>query len=267
MRPGTVVLFIACTIPVAATAQVLTPWGDPAPRAISLAVFRPAFDGGGTTALSTVNQLGLRWSHGARVYVLEIPFVVAKADGAVSGATFVGNPFIGIASSPTANATVEAGVRLPIAKADNAAAGFAQQVGFFGDVLDFEAYGDHIASVRGSVAFRDSTSDHIVVRLALRPTLVIPTGNTSATSELYFDYAVQAGYETDHLRIGAALNGRALITESNIDIGARTLHQGSLGAGVVLGRWRPGVEVRVPLDQDLKDLLDLSVGMKLEVTF
>lgn len=63
------------------SAQVLQPWGEPAARSVSLDVLRPAFDGGGTTALTTVNQLGFRWAVGSLVLIAEAPFVNAKVDG------------------------------------------------------------------------------------------------------------------------------------------------------------------------------------------
>ena len=48
-------------------AQVLQPWRELAPRGVSLALLRPSFDGGGTSALTTINEVGVRWSIGSFV--------------------------------------------------------------------------------------------------------------------------------------------------------------------------------------------------------
>jgi hypothetical protein len=136
-----------------------------------------------------------------------------------------------------------------------------------GDFVDFEAYVEDIWTIRGTLGYRHRAPNHVAVRVALRPTLMSPTGDNTGDSELFLDYGVQVGYESDQVRVGAAFNGRAWVTESDLDFGERTVHEFGLGAAMTFGRFRPGLLLRVPLDRDVTELVNPSLGAKLELTF
>ena len=248
-------------------AQVLQPWRELAPRGVSLAVLRPSFDGGGTSALTTINEVGLRWSVGRVVLVGDLPFVNAKVDGTPSGALVIGNPFVGVASSPTSTFIGEFGVRIPITSTATLERGFAAFVGFLGDFMDLEAYTEDLLTIRGTAGYRYRTPNHYGLRVAFRPTFVVPVGNTSGDSELFLDYGVQGGYESERASFGVVFNGRGLLTESGGSIGERTVHEMGVAGSMTFGQFRPGVIFRVPLDSDLSQSLNYSVGVRLEVVF
>jgi hypothetical protein len=251
----------------AGSAQVLQPWSEPAIKSISLDALRPAFEGGGTSTLTTVDQLSFRWPVGAMVLTAELPFVNAKVDGAPSGALLIGNPFLGASTAPTASFIGDFGVRIPIVSASTPERGFAQAVGVLADFMDLEAYGEDLLSIRATAGYRYRAPSHLGMRVALRPTLVKPVGSSSgADSELFLDYGVQGGYETARASFGITFTGRALLTEPG-SIGERTVHDLALGGSMTFGQFRPGVLVRVPLESDIGDLLKYSVGLKLEVVF
>ncbi len=250
-----------------AQGQALQPWSELAPRGVSLAVLRPAFDGGGTSALTTINEIGVRWALGSVVLVGELPFVNAKADGASSGALLIGNPFLGVASPPTSSFIGELGVRVPVASASTAERQLAQFVGFIGDFMDLEAYGEDLLTIRGTAGYRYRSPSHFGMRVAVRPTFVAPVGSGSGDSELFLDYGIQGGYETKRASVGMVFNGRALVTEPGGSIGERTVHELGLGGSMTFGRVRPGVIVRLPLDRDLTQALNYSVGVRLESRF
>jgi hypothetical protein len=50
-------------------------------------------------------------------------------------------------------------------------------------------------------------------------------------------------------------------------IGNNQVHELGLGGSMTFGRFRPGVIVRLPLDDDLSQALNYSVGVRLEVVF
>lgn len=250
-----------------AAAQVLQPWGDLAPRSVYLDIFRPAFDGGGTTTLTTINQLGVRWALGSIVLEGELPIVMAKAEGAPSGGTLIGNPFLGVATLPTSSFIGELGVRLPIASASTPEKTVAELVGILGDIADFDAYAEDILTIRGTIGYRSLRPDHLALRAALRPTLMSPTGSSTGSSELFLDYGFQLGYETARYTAGAMFNGRAILTESGLSLGERTLHEIGIGGSLIAGQWRPGLILRLPLDKDMSDTMQPSLGLKVEVTF
>jgi len=267
-RPFALILAAVCGGSVGPLgAQVLQPWRELAPRGVSLAVLRPSFDGGGTSALTTINEIGLRWTIGRAVLVGDLPFVNAKVDGASSGALVIGNPFLGIASSPTSTFIGEFGVRVPIASVSTLERGIASSVGILGDFMDLEAYTEDVLTIRGTAGYRYRTPSHYGLRVAFRPTYLVPVGNNSGDSELFLDYGIQGGYESERASFGMVFNGRALITESGGSIGERTVHEMGVGGSMTFGQFRPGVIIRVPLDSDLSQSLNYSVGVRLEVAF
>lgn len=248
-------------------AQVLQPWRELAPRGVSLALLRPSFDGGGTSTLTTINEVGVRWSIGSLVLVGDLPFVNAKVDGASSGALLIGNPFLGIASDPAAKFIGEFGVRLPVASISSLERSYAAFVGLIGDFMDLEAYTEDLLTIRGTVGYRYRSPSNYGLRVAVRPAYMVPVGSASGDGELFLDYGIQGGYESERASYGIVFNGRALVTESGGSIGDRTVHEMGVGGSMTFGQFRPGVIIRVPVDSDLSQALNYSVGVRLELVF
>jgi hypothetical protein len=59
--------------------------------------------------------------------------------------------------------------------------------------------------------------------------------------------------------------GRANLSAEDADYGERSVHQLGFAASAGLGNVRPGVHIRLPLDDDLKDALDFVIGFSLGV--
>ena len=245
-------------------AQVFQPWGALVDRSVSLDLLRPSFDRGGTSALTTINQLGFRWSVGTIVLVAEAPFVNAKADGASSGALLIGNPFLGVATRASSSFIGEFGIRPPIASVSSPERFLAAGVGVLGDFADFEAYGDDLLTIRATAGRRFLSPQHYGLRMAVRPALVAPTSGGDA--ELFLDYGIQGGYETERASLGLVFSGRAILTEPG-SVGERTAHEHGIGGTMTFGRLRPGALIRLPLDADLSKVLNYSLGLRLEYTF
>jgi hypothetical protein len=246
-------------------AQVFQPWGSLADRSVSLDLLRPSFDGGGTSTLTTINQLGFRWAVGKIVLVAEAPFVNAKLDGASSGALLIGNPFLGVATRASSSFIGEFGVRPPLASVSSPERAFASVVGLIGDFADFEAYAEDVLTIRATAGYHFLSPQHYGLRMALRPALMAPTGG--GDTELFLDYAIQGGYETERASVGMVFSGRGLVTEPGLSIGERTTHELGLGGTMTFGRFRPAAIIRVPLDSDLSTALNYVLGLRLEYTF
>ena len=248
-------------------AQVLQPWRELAPRGVSLALLRPSFDGGGTSALTTINEVGVRWPIGSLVLVGDLPFVNAKIDGVSSGALVIGNPFLGIATDPAVKFIGEFGMRLPVTSISTVERGFTAFVGLIGDFMDAEAYAEDVLTIRGTVGYRHRSPSNYGLRVAFRPTYLVPVGNATGDGELFLDYGIQGGYESERASFGIVFNGRGLVTQSGGSIGERTVHEMGVGGSMTFGQFRPGVIMRIPVDSDLSQSLNYSVGVRLEVVF
>jgi hypothetical protein len=106
-----------------------------------------------------------------------------------------------------------------------------------------------------------------VVRLRGGPSLLINTDKDrfEDATELFIGYSAQLGYESEMVSIMGGFTGRANLTEEDADYGERSVHQLGFMASVGLGNVRPGIHLRLPLDEDLKDTFDFVLGFHLGV--
>lgn len=249
---------LALAPPISAAAQSI--WLEPHDdRALQLEILKPELDGGDLTFASSVFFVSLRLSAGdVTTLVAELPIAYAEEEGFGESDATVGSPYLGAEFELSeSQAFVELGVRLPLTKA-----GLAATVGAFSDIVDrFEAFLDDIVSIHAGLNFRQAYDSGLSVRLRGAPALLVPTEGGDA--ELFVLYSAQAWYTVDKTSLGGGVSGRILTTESDVDLGERTLHQLALAASVELGRYRPGVQLRLPLDEDLRGFVDLVVGLSL----
>jgi len=132
-----------------------------------------------------------------------------------------------------------------------------------------QAFLPDILSFHAGANYRYRSPDGFALRLRFCPLIWIGTGDRSSIDpELFVLYAAQAGYEGEMVAVGGGLSGRYLLTaEGESTLGSRTMHQFGLYANFDLGGWGPGIQARLPLDDDLQDVTDpvfsLSVSWKL----
>jgi hypothetical protein len=120
-------------------------------------------------------------------------------------------------------------------------------VGQTADLVDrWEAFQPDILSIHGAVNYRSRTTPGLGLRLRLAPVLWIDTGDALSK-----------------VSAGAGFSGRLLATEGDLDFGERTFHQLGMFANLLLGRFQPGAQLRIPLDEDLSDLINPSVSLSL----
>ncbi|UCC49860.1 MAG: hypothetical protein JSV41_06815 [Gemmatimonadota bacterium] len=136
------------------------------------------------------------------------------------------------------------------------------------DFVDrWEAFWHEILSLHSAFNYRYSGPTGLVLGFRLAPVLWMDTGDALRDDvELFALYGAHAGYEVANFAVRGGFSGRAHITEEDYDnLGERTWHQFVLAASYGLGRWWPGVQIRVPLDEDLSDAIDLVFGLSLAV--
>ena len=175
----------------------------------------------------------------------------------------LGNPYFGIElhgnNSPLYG---EIGVRLPLAPDtdENEAA----IVGLFTELVDrAEAFISDAIPISGAINYRHKNPTGFVLRLRGGSALWIETGEGDET-ELFLLYSVQAGYESSKFNFIGGFTGRWWLNEDG-DFGERTFHQLGLAANVAFGVARPGISFRVPLDEDMTDILDIVYGLTLSL--
>ena len=259
-------LAAASAWPAAAAAQ--SPWVErPAEPAITLEAIKARPDGGGLTFPSSAWFLsGSVPVAEAATFVVELPLAYGALDGGRFGGGesdfSIGDPYLGaILGAPGSDLTGELGVRVPLASEDN----LGSAVGILSDPVDrMEAFLPKVVSFSGTLNYGHTTPEGFAVGLRLGPRVWLRTeSDFQDTAELFAVYGLQAGYRGERGRLMVGLDGRAIITESDLSLGERTLHELAVGGALRLGRVEPGLVVRLPLDQDLSELIDYGVELQM----
>lgn len=248
------------------SAEAQSLWLDPrVQQGVSLELLKPNFDGPDQTALTTSAVfVSFRARAGANLSVVgELPLARYAPKSGFFGTSqnTVGNPYLGLETKAAkAPVTFEFGARLPLASDQKDE---ANPIGVFSDIDRWEAFLPKYAPVTANVTYRYTAPSGFTVKLRAGPSVWINTDNQD--SEMLAAYSLLLGYQSSAVALSGGLTGRAIITESNMSFGERTLHQ--LGAAVTVGSGavRPGVQLRLPLDQDMTDILDYVVTLHVSV--
>lgn len=250
-------------------------WTDQsAGRVLSLETLKPVKDN--TTFITSTVYLSVRWPLAEGLTLAaEVPFTHAglsfKNPPFDSTANKFGNPYLGLEfGSRAAPLFFETGVRAPLVGSED----FATFIGLISDADRLEAFVPDALSLLGLVNIqplepRDRAP--LFLRLRFGPSLLVNLGDGELTllaegneTELYFLYSAQASARLNKLHLEAGFTGRLVVTESG-DFARRTFLQLGLAARLNLRHLRPGVHVRIPLEDDLKEVVDLIVGAHLSL--
>jgi hypothetical protein len=271
MRRILLVLFV---LAVAAPASAQSIWLDREHRpSIMAEQFFPSFDGADsgfptwTWFLTGKLPLG---DEGTSV-VLELPY----AHGEFGDEPFtdsegsIGNPYVGLEYRPHPTGLIlEAGGRLPLAS-DEKFIPFI--VGYYTDVERQEAFVPDQIPLRIGFHYHHAPSDAgtpISWDLRLVPSVWIVTDDEDGLleeSEFFFGYGGLVRYEGETARVGGGITGRWNATNDNADFGEASVHQLDLGADFLRGSVRPGIQVKLPLDDGLSNFVDVSWGFTVTV--
>lgn len=177
--------------------------------------------------------------------------------------TGIGNPYVGLEIQGENEAFfTEIGARAPLAPESN----LASTIGFLTDFIDRgEAFLPDILSVIAVQNYLYRAPAGFIMRLRGGPSFWIYTGreNIDEEVELLLLYSAQVGYASNNFSLMGGLSGRMIVSEGDLNISERTLHQFGTFASIDLGRVRPGVQFRAPLDEGFKDFLDFAFGVNL----
>lgn len=259
------VVFLAVTlalIPSAARAQSL--W---APRveggAVQVEIFRPTFDADVDLSLATS-----LWFLTARIPLsekalleLDLPFSHLGIDDGASYST-IGNPHLGIELRDVeSGASLQFSARLPLVDETEAP---AILMGTVSDISRWEAWAVDIFPVGLLGRFERTDDRGFGVRIDAGPTIWFATGDRQDTEFLAI-YAFQGLYANEDVQVGLGLHGRAILSDDDFDVGESTLHE--IGASFALraGRAWPGLQVRLPIDDNLGEVVDYTLGLQVTV--
>lgn len=178
----------------------------------------------------------------------------------------IGNPYLGIEVAPRARGVrAELGVRIPLASTTKA---IPFVMGLYTDVGRSEAFVPDQVTARVGLHYHhpgDAIS-RVAYDVRLVPAMWIKTGDAAlAESEFFLGYGGTVQYVGDEVRVGGGLTGQWNVTSEFGGFGANSVHQMDLAADFLHGSVRPGVQLKVPLDHDLSDFTNATLGVSLTV--
>jgi hypothetical protein len=251
-------------------AQAQSNWLDSrSGGSVNLEALKPMFKEDGFSFASSALYLSGRWAvSDAATIVAELPFAHGgfDSDFVSESDNTVGNLYLGAELRGRESRVSGAlGVRLPFAADDN----LATAVGLSADPVDrMEAFLPDVLSLHGAVGYEYRAPTGLAVTAQLSPILWFDVGDALVDDmELIVGYGAKIGYVGEAYAVSAGFSGRGVITEEEGSFADRTLHQLVLGASLTLDRYQPGVQLRLPLDDDVRDLVDLAIGLSFGVRF
>jgi len=174
----------------------------------------------------------------------------------------IGNPYIGVEGGQGGgNWFGEFGVRAPIMSETKVASAL---VGISSDLDRMEAFAPDVASVSAFGNFRSGGETGLRLRIRVGPLVDIPTKSGMGHAEAYAVYGVQAGVASRLVEIAGGLTGRMILTE---EADNRLTDQFVASLHLNLGRVEPGVDIRVPIDNELKQLVGSVFGLSVRYAF
>lgn len=255
------VLLVAALPASALTAQEM--WlGQTGARTLGLELLRPdlRYGASGLAAFAT-----LRWPFAAYERVVaEVAAARCAQRPAAPGSpgycppgtgTSLGNPYLGVEfGGPDAQWISEFGIRFPAASSRSG----ALIAGLESDIERRDAFVGGAFSVSGYESLRLRVASGFSLRARVGPGLVLGSPGIYGDRGLWLGYAAQVGYDRGRLNLRAGISGR--VQEDQ-------LSQFVLSAAFPLGGVRPGLSLRVPLDQGFDAVGSAVLGLTLGFEF
>ncbi len=267
VRIGTAAVAVITAVSAPATAQEM--WlGSDTSSGVAIEILRPSVKSyaGEQTLGSVAVFLTARSRSGADgTFVVEVPWASAgyRSSAAVSPSfaqygTALGSPYIGYEGGRDGSrAFAEVGVRLPYLGYGRAE---AITVGRLADLERTDAYYAQLFTMSAFANYRVLAPGGLRLRLRAGPVASFAAPGGFSSLQITMAYAAQAGYEASTLVVLAGVSGRAVATAGDLHTsGAQAVTSVSLR----LGRFRPGVSLRLPLDRARRELVGATIGLGL----
>ena len=129
--------------------------------------------------------------------------------------------------------------------------------GLFDNPLRPERFVPDLVAVSAGLTPSIETDGAAVINFEIGGAAWIPTGDNGGDNEIVARYAAGIATDTESVRIRGDVEGLAIVSESDLSLGERTLHQLVVSVSGVNGG--PSFFARVPLDDDL-DGIDATLG-------
>jgi hypothetical protein len=245
-------------------------WTNPAQgrASLELEMLRPNFSDeelvftGATGAGFLTGRVRLteRWH-----VVADLPFARAAWDVSDETGTSntLGNPYLGVEWTQSERFGGELGLRMPLNDVEDIDQLAATLVGMAGELERLEAFMPETLGLYAAGSYRQPLAQALSLRLRANTAFL---GGDGGPDDLLVGYTGQLWYQQGRLNVGSGLTGRANVTTDD-DEADRASHQWIVAGDYRVGQLRPGLQLRVPLDSDVREVTDFTVGVTLGYSF
>ena len=235
---------------------------------VGLAIIKPSFENDSNLAFfSSVWYLYGRFPVGVNVAILaDLPISFVSESGGDESEFMPGNPFLGVEfQRPVSPIYGHFGVKIPLAADDNFSAAL---FGILADYDNLSAFTTDALPVVLRIGRREITPEGFYSNVLIGGELIFFTEGgfgDDTDPELLLTYQALVGYDSGKARFAAGFTGLALATESDGSFAENSIHQIILQVNSVFDQIRPGIVIRLPVDEDFEDLIDFVVSLTLSV--
>ncbi len=262
------VLTLTLMLPTVTQAQTL--WISPSQEAtVSLETVKPFFKSefvADPSFFSSAINFNVRLPvNDYAIVALEIPFsYFNEKDSNLDNTLSIGNPYLGVEAHSSNDLFFgEVGVRFPLVGDESNGV----VSGLLGDLGRFDAYlpDRWCFAGFGNLQYRAEHGSGLLLRLRFGPVLSVYSGDLDIDdkTELFLAYGGQIWYTRDRITGAIGLFARSWVSESDVE--NPTVEHMGLSLTVDAGVVRPGVQVRIPLDENFRDVTGLGIGLHLTV--
>jgi len=174
----------------------------------------------------------------------------------------IGNPLLGIELAGRESSPVlKFGVRLPLAEVDYQNY-HASDFGMASAMDRWEAFWPKLLTLQLSTGYRVVEMNQYQFQFLFSPTAMFPD---EGDPELLADCSAEFWLTQRYVRAGLGINGRLIVTESDLSFDERTQFQAGASLSATIGSFHPGIHIRVPLDESIQQSLNFTYGLNLTV--
>lgn len=200
--------------------------------------------------------------------VADVPFAYSRVNfpgGAKESNSVLGNPLVG-AEYGVRGWRFETGIRLPLNTIDDES--FADAMGVLGDFQRGEAFMNDVVPVAGAVAYEYGLPRGATLQGRAGVVGLFDTSHDSLSvdNEALLDYGLLGTYPLGRARLGLGFYGRWAATEDTGDFNDNSIHHLALSGDFMFRRVRPGISVRIPVDETYNDLLNSTIGFYVQMS-
>jgi hypothetical protein len=190
-------------------------------------------------------------------------FEEAGGEAASAGDAVFGNPRLGAEYLITPSLTVEGSFRLPLTSASETTV--ADMVAFMADPQRGEAFVRDVVPVAAALSYERGLASGLGLRARAGGTTLFFTGEDAPDNVSLLDYGLFGTYASGPARLGAGFSGRWNLSEDDGGFADNSQHWLGLTADATVRGVRPGISLRLPLDEDYREFVGPSVGLYLQV--